>query len=646
MTGTSSPQNTRPTAAILADGLVRLVLAAFALASVFYLLPLPPRFAVAATEIYFPIFFQGLVLFALRHGLQRLEATVERQFWTDLTVAHGAWLAALVVRTLASSPRTSLENLAIDGFYCVYYLALVLAIERRVHRLHSWRPTTLERALVIPGATLFVLGLLVYFILVPGTDTTLYTTVLPSFALYLSLDIYVACVFLYLAFTSAAPRWRSLYFGLGLAYSAVLVIDLMETFIYSSRGTSNWDSVLDFLWNFPYVLLVVAVRRRHLRFPAPDADSVAQARVEKNLSGPSGRTMVTALTLPFLHFLCFRFGLLEGHRGLRDLVVLVWILLLATVAALQHQMLRRRTRDLEREREEFEESLRDGEQDLRLLVERSHTQQQIRTIEQKFTKAFHANPDAMALSTRDEGRVLDVNTTFLKLSGFPREKVVGQLATDIGMWQSSENRQQMLGEVERAVRIREQDILVPNPIGGTRAVRVSVEPLELDGEPCLLTVFQPPTSGGNKQAARLFHHSATAIAMLDADGRIIYWNGAAEELYGWSRAEALNQPASDLWLAVDSSATHALAEVQEHLGKAGAWRGEMVHRHRDGQRLKVDAWWSRLGENLKRRPGEVDTPDTGGNGGSGGGGGSEGGEGAGRFLLFAFPIDGPTHPAP
>lgn len=71
-------------------------------------------------------------------------------------------------------------------------------------------------------------------------------------------------------------------------------------------------------------------------------------------------------------------------------------------------------------------------------------------------------------------------------------------------------------------------------------------------------------------------------------GRITHWSAGCEELYGWSRDEALGRIAHDLL------ATHfpePLDEIQAELRKAGVWTGNLRHRHRDGGHLWVASRW-------------------------------------------------------
>ena len=77
-----------------------------------------------------------------------------------------------------------------------------------------------------------------------------------------------------------------------------------------------------------------------------------------------------------------------------------------------------------------------------------------------------------------------------------------------------------------------------------------------------------------------------AVIVTDADGVIELWNGAAEELYGWSAAEAIGTPARDLIVPIDQQAE--AASIRESFVGLDEWRGEFTCRHRNGSTFAVE----------------------------------------------------------
>lgn len=82
-----------------------------------------------------------------------------------------------------------------------------------------------------------------------------------------------------------------------------------------------------------------------------------------------------------------------------------------------------------------------------------------------------------------------------------------------------------------------------------------------------------------------------AVWVQDLAGRVVYWNRAAEQLYGWPAREMLQQPVAALLLPTEPKfAPAALAAVVA----TGAWSGETQHQTRAGKTVTVESRWSLL----------------------------------------------------
>lgn len=79
-----------------------------------------------------------------------------------------------------------------------------------------------------------------------------------------------------------------------------------------------------------------------------------------------------------------------------------------------------------------------------------------------------------------------------------------------------------------------------------------------------------------------------ALLIRDLEGKILYWNQAAEELYGWSRKEAIGSSAHTL---LQTQFPEALEAIDEELLSSGEWHGELHHTSRSGTALIVSSYW-------------------------------------------------------
>jgi len=81
--------------------------------------------------------------------------------------------------------------------------------------------------------------------------------------------------------------------------------------------------------------------------------------------------------------------------------------------------------------------------------------------------------------------------------------------------------------------------------------------------------------------ARLLSTVEQAVIATDLNGTIVYWNSFAEQLYGWSVAEALGANVLDITPA-DAMLDQA-AEVMSRLRAGKSWSGEFLVRRKNGE---------------------------------------------------------------
>jgi PAS domain S-box-containing protein len=86
--------------------------------------------------------------------------------------------------------------------------------------------------------------------------------------------------------------------------------------------------------------------------------------------------------------------------------------------------------------------------------------------------------------------------------------------------------------------------------------------------------------------AQLLGAVGEAVIALDVDGRVLYWNRAAEEMYGWSAGEAMGRKLREMVVPEDLYAQAEEIETQVRVGRS--WTGEFVVRRRDGSTFPVE----------------------------------------------------------
>jgi len=91
-----------------------------------------------------------------------------------------------------------------------------------------------------------------------------------------------------------------------------------------------------------------------------------------------------------------------------------------------------------------------------------------------------------------------------------------------------------------------------------------------------------------REQASLLDLTHDAIFVRNMQNQIIYWNLAAERLYGWSQEEARGKVTHSLLQTIFPK---PLAEIDAQLLETGSWEGELTHRRRDGSEIVVSSRW-------------------------------------------------------
>lgn len=85
--------------------------------------------------------------------------------------------------------------------------------------------------------------------------------------------------------------------------------------------------------------------------------------------------------------------------------------------------------------------------------------------------------------------------------------------------------------------------------------------------------------------ARMLDVVGQSVITTDMQGRIIYWNTAAEKLFGWMAEEALGRDI--LAVTVSDATIEQASEIMAHLQAGESWTGEFFARHKDGTAIPL-----------------------------------------------------------
>jgi two-component system, cell cycle sensor histidine kinase and response regulator CckA len=170
--------------------------------------------------------------------------------------------------------------------------------------------------------------------------------------------------------------------------------------------------------------------------------------------------------------------------------------------------------------------------------------ERLRKSDEKFIKAFRASPLPISITTRMEGRFIDVNDAFLQMLGFSREQVIGHTVTEIEFWDDPDARTRMLMELAEGKSVKTMPVKFRSRSGEYREGNLSAELIDLDGVPCVLAITQDLTE--TKRLEKQLRQAQKMEAMGQLVGGIAHdFNNMLSIVMGYSDLALQNQSAAD-----------------------------------------------------------------------------------------------------
>ncbi|WP_244470700.1 helix-turn-helix transcriptional regulator [Microvirga massiliensis] len=181
--------------------------------------------------------------------------------------------------------------------------------------------------------------------------------------------------------------------------------------------------------------------------------------------------------------------------------------------------------------------------------------------EDRFERAFAANPAPATICRLTDLRFVKVNEGFLELTGYKREDVLGRTIYEIDVLERAERRSLARERLRAGETIPQMEacLTVPSDPGG-RQVIVAGQPIEVGEEPCMLFTFadleprrkaETALRQSEERFAKAFCLSPvpTTISTVE-DHRLIEVNEAFSRVLGYRAQDVVGYPTEDLGLWV------------------------------------------------------------------------------------------------
>jgi PAS domain S-box-containing protein len=219
--------------------------------------------------------------------------------------------------------------------------------------------------------------------------------------------------------------------------------------------------------------------------------------------------------------------------------------------------------------------------------------------EEKFSIAFHSNPNAMCISRIEDGVFIEVNESFTRDNGYTRDEAIGHSSAELNIWVNSNDRKRIMEKLKKEGKVLEEEYLARTKSGKIRNMLFSAGRINVAGQDCLIGVSTDITE--RRQAEEdlresqefntsLLENAPHQIVVINPDTSIRYVNPKFEEVNGWTLDEIVGIKAPYPWWTDELKTEEAIEQFKEAI-RMDVGQVETMARKKNGELYWLDLNW-------------------------------------------------------
>jgi two-component system, cell cycle sensor histidine kinase and response regulator CckA len=208
------------------------------------------------------------------------------------------------------------------------------------------------------------------------------------------------------------------------------------------------------------------------------------------------------------------------------------------------------------------------------ITDRKRVEEELRISEDKFSKAFHLNPDAILITRLVDGMIVSVNEGFKQIFGDVEEEVIGKSSLELNIWVNHEDRNRVIERLKTYGKINDLEFRFRTKKRGIIQGLMSASIIMLEGVAHVLSITRDITDRkkaeeslkqSEERFSKVFQYGPALITLSNVDdGTYVDVNDKFCEVSGFSRADCIGKTAMDFGWLLPEERNRLFEELHTH----------------------------------------------------------------------------------
>lgn len=190
------------------------------------------------------------------------------------------------------------------------------------------------------------------------------------------------------------------------------------------------------------------------------------------------------------------------------------------------------------------------------ITEQKNIENELHVSQQKFALAFNSSPDAVLITEKETGRIIEMNEGFTKIYGYSREEALGKTTLELNVYNNDEDRNRINQAIHEHGYIRNAEFKGKDKYNSELTLLITVEKSILKEVPVFISTIHDITERkkmeeelriSQEKFAAAFNSVSDLVFISEQEtGLIIDCNDAITQIFGYTREEAIGKTTLEL----------------------------------------------------------------------------------------------------